>query len=103
MLATCNSGGSGNWNPALNKFFQHRNIIILPDYDDAGKSHAKLVASELQGIAESIKIIELPDLKPKEDPTDFFNKGGTIEQLMQCINQTSEVTEKIDKPQLFDA
>ena len=103
LLATCNSGGSGNWNPALNKFFQHRNIIILPDYDDAGKSHAKLVASELQGIAESIKIIELPDLKPKEDPTDFFNKGGTIEQLMQCINQTSEVTEKIDKPQLFDA
>ena len=45
----------------------------------------------------------MPDLKPKEDPTDFFNKGGTIEQLMQYINQTSEVTEKIDKPQLFDA
>jgi 5S rRNA maturation endonuclease (ribonuclease M5) len=102
LLATCNSGGAGNWNPALNKYFQGRDIVILPDFDSPGKQHGKTVASHLHSVAKSIKIIELPRLKEKEDPTDFFLNGGTVEELNQCVNSETEIVDKVEEPQVFE-
>ena len=102
LLATCNSGGAGNWSPALNKYFAGRKIIILPDNDDAGVKHSQLVASQLQSIADSIKIVPLP-VPDKGDPYDFFQQGGTVSDLKQKIKETPQITEIITEPQLFKA
>ena len=53
----------GNWNPALNKYFQGREIVILPDEDSPGKRHAQMIASHLHSVAKSIKIIELSEIE----------------------------------------
>jgi hypothetical protein len=46
------------------------------------------VAGKLHGIAESIRIVELPGLngRPVKDAADFLAAGGTSEQLAQLID-----------------
>ena len=72
LVATCNSGGSGNWKPEISAYLRDRDCIILPDNDAAGKKHGRDVFESLQNIAKSVKIIQLPGLKEKEDPYDWL-------------------------------
>jgi len=52
--------------------------------------------------AKSIKIINLPGLKLKEDIVDWVGNGGTLEELIALVNATDETfVEKValqDKP-----
>jgi putative DNA primase/helicase len=77
VLATCNAGGAGKWTAAHAEFLRGRNVIVLPDNDDSGRKHAEQVARSLQGIAASVRIMELPGLPPKGDVSDWLVRGGT--------------------------
>ncbi|HPJ68342.1 MAG TPA: AAA family ATPase [Desulfobacteraceae bacterium] len=77
LCATTNSNGAGNWRKELNQYFEGKNIVILPDNDQAGKNHAEDVARNLANYAKTIKIVNLPDLPPKGDASDFIEKGST--------------------------
>ncbi len=90
ITATCNPMGAGKWRPEYNQYFKGKKIAIIPDNDEPGKNHALQVAKNLKGIAESVKIIDLPDLKDKEDITDFLKSGGTKEKLIEIIEATPE-------------
>ena len=46
--ATCNAGGANKWPDGLNEYFEGKEVIILPDNDEAGKNHAKLVRRKLK-------------------------------------------------------
>ncbi len=65
LVATCNPGGSGKWLPSYNVHFKEKRVIILPDNDEPGRSHALDVAQHLYGVAATIKVIELPGLPIK--------------------------------------
>lgn len=88
MVATCNSGGAGNWQKEINEPLRGRRIIIIADHDDPGRKHAKEVAKMLAGIAENIKIIEFENLPEGGDVSDFFSNGGTIEKLKVLVSKT---------------
>jgi hypothetical protein len=88
VLATCNAGGAGKWTAEHAAFLQGRHVIILPDNDDAGRNHAEQVAHSLHGIAESVRIVELPDLPAKGDVSDWIAAGGTKEKLKQLAEAT---------------
>jgi putative DNA primase/helicase len=90
LVASCNSMGAGKWKQEYNGYFQGKEIIVLPDNDDQGKQHAINVIDNLKGIASSVHIVELPDLKEKEDITDWFNQGGTKEQLLDIISEKNQ-------------
>lgn len=47
LVATTNVGGAGKWNRKLKKYFAGRQVIIIPDNDQAGRNHAKKVRKEL--------------------------------------------------------
>ncbi|MGV8981874.1 hypothetical protein [Clostridium sp.] len=66
------------------------NIVILPDNDESGKAYAKDVLNAIKNEAKSIKIIELPGLKLKEDIVDWIGNGGTLEQLITLVNAQEE-------------
>jgi predicted P-loop ATPase len=85
--ATCNSGGAGNWPSEISKWFKDHEVIILPDNDDAGLIHARDVAQKLNGIAKRIRILELPGLPHKGDISDWFDAGGTSEELYKLAEQ----------------
>ena len=46
-----------------------------------------IVAASLQGIAASVRVLELTDLPPKGDIEDWAAKGGTVEQLYDLIER----------------
>ncbi|MDA9251742.1 AAA family ATPase [Alphaproteobacteria bacterium] len=91
LLATTNSGGAGNWKPILNHHFQGRDVVIIPDNDAAGRMHAQLVAQNLFGIANSLKILELPGLPEKGDVFDWLANGNESQDLIGLADQASIV------------
>lgn len=94
FVATCNSGGAGKWAESLNKYFEGRNVAILPDNDQAGEKHTKTVLANLQDVATRIKVINLP-VQDKGDVTDWLNQGNDAQALRQLIKQSEAVTEKV--------
>ena len=88
FLATTNSEGTGKWRSEWSPYFERRLIVIIPDNDAPGRSHAGGVASMLQA-AYSVKILHLPDLPPKGDVSDWFDAGHTRDELMEIIDTTA--------------
>jgi hypothetical protein len=83
--ATCNAMGAGKWRSAHSEFLRGAAVVILPDNDQQGHDHADMVGASLQGIAKSVRILELPGLGPKQDIIDWSKQGGTVEQLHDLI------------------
>ncbi|MBA4389104.1 MAG: hypothetical protein C0404_14120 [Verrucomicrobia bacterium] len=92
LLATTNSGGAGKWKPSHSESLRGRDVVIIPDNDKAGREHAVLVAHELQGIAASVKIVELPNLPPKGDISDWLDAGHTIAELQALVERVAPVS-----------
>lgn len=92
VLATCNSGGAGKWTAAHAEFLRGRRVFILPDNDEPGRKHARSVAASLQGIAESVRIVELPGLPAKGDVSDWIAAGGKKEELTRLAEASPEWT-----------
>lgn len=82
LLASCNSGGAKKWQPQLNEYFRGRKLIVVPDNDEPGRNHAKVLIEQLQDIAAEIRILELPNLPEKGDISDWIKAGGTRENLV---------------------
>ena len=97
LVATTNRGGGGNWKADINSYFQDRDVVILPDNDAVGRDHAQSVASHLCNIANSIKIVNLPGLKPKGDVSDFMNglKGSDERKKMRLLSIVASTAEWI--------
>lgn len=87
VVATCNSGGAGNFKPELAPYFKGKDITVLLDNDPPGREHVLKVAALLAPVAKSVKIVELPGLPAKGDVTDFVNKGGTLEQIRELYRK----------------
>ncbi len=83
--ATCNAQGAKKWRTEHAKFLRGADVVILPDNDEPGREHGEVVAASLQGLAASIRVLELPDLPPKGDVIDWATNGGTVEQLHDLI------------------
>lgn len=82
FVATCNAGGANKWPSELSPHFQGATVYILPDNDDAGRTHAEKVAAALNGYAESIHIVTLPDLPRGGDVSDWLDFGGDATGLV---------------------
>lgn len=85
--ATTNSGGSGNWDSRLNTWFEGRDVVVLPDNDEAGEKHLNKVITELTGIARSISVCRLPGLSDSEDVVDWLDKGNSPDQLLDLLDR----------------
>lgn len=90
LVATCNAGGAGKWSDKLAASFDNAHVVILPDNDQPGSAHAVRVAESLRQVAESIRVVELPDLPAKGDVSDWLRQGGTVEALNTLIDQTPD-------------
>jgi hypothetical protein len=90
LQATCNAGGAGKWTDDHAEFLRGRRVIILYDNDDAGHNHAQRVAHTLNGVAESVRVVELTGLPDKGDVTDWIAAGGTKTELTQLAEAAPE-------------
>lgn len=87
ITATTCSGGAGKWRPEYSEALRGRVAIIIPDNDEPGREHAQQVARSLYGVAKTVKIVELPDLPPGGDVSDWLDAGGSAAELTQRAHE----------------
>ena len=87
--ATTNPFGAGKWKDEYSEFLRDRDVIILPDNDDVGRDHAEKVRRSLEGVARSVRILELPGLDVGEDISDWFVKGHDPNELKRLLASRS--------------
>lgn len=99
LVATTTSGGALNWDktPGAAEALRGRQVIVLPDNDPPneqrptesyrGQRHAVMVARDLEGIAASVRVLELPGLPSRGDVADWLAAGGTREELVQMATR----------------
>ncbi|MDP2815519.1 MAG: AAA family ATPase [Rectinemataceae bacterium] len=90
LTATCNPMGAGKWHAEWSKFFEGKEIAILPDLDEPGRKHAIDVGKKLFGHALRIKIFELPQEKGGKDVSDWLSRGGTKDDLLKLVKEAKE-------------
>ena len=90
IAATCNACGAGKWDARHAAYLKDADAIIVPDNDDAGRSHAEDVAVSLQGIAKRVRVLVLPGLPTKGDLSDWIDAGGTAEQIWALAEKAPE-------------
>jgi len=91
FLAVTGTAGAGTFKPEWKKYFKGRNVVIVYDMDPGGRLGAENVARALQGIASSIKNIELPveGTKDDKDISDYFLKhGANAKDLKKLIKES---------------
>jgi Protein of unknown function (DUF3631) len=85
LIATTNCMGARKFRSHHAKILAGRDVVILPDNDDAGRDHARLVARELRGVGTRPRIVELPGLPEKGDVMEWLAAGGTREKLLELV------------------
>jgi|DEB0MinimDraft_10_1074344.scaffolds.fasta_scaffold05308_6 hypothetical protein len=63
-------------------------VVLIPDNDESGQSHMQMIGEKLLPVARSIRLLQLPDLGEKEDLSDWFQKGGTNEDLEKLVDES---------------
>jgi len=102
ITATCCPMGAGKWWPNVNKYFEGKHVIAIPDNDIPGQDHAERVYRELSPVAQSIKIIQLPELPEKGDVSDWLESGGQMDDLIALVNQSPEKKQYDDEVSLLN-
>jgi putative DNA primase/helicase len=116
FIATCNFGGAGNWKDedsrCVVEHLQGRQVVIIPDEDEAGRRHTRKVAYSLKSADPKVivKTLTIPDLvkistnlKPNvkiKDISDYFDAGGDAETLKRAVQQYAKefITKNDPKP-----
>jgi len=86
--ATCNIGGAGKWRDEYSEVLRGKCIIIWPDQDAIGLSHADQVAKSLWGRAKEIKIVN--PLQGK-DVSAWIESGATKDDLITLVQKTASL------------
>lgn len=71
------TGANSKWDDTYNQYLENKNIIILPDNDNAGLKYAKMLKENLP----FAKVILLNDLAEKEDIFDWLQKGHQMAEI----------------------
>lgn len=92
LVATCNSGGAGQFKAVLVPHFAGKNVVIIPDNDDTGRKHAESVAALLEPVAASVRVIHLPGLPEKGDVSDYLASGKGEADIRALVRATEPWT-----------
>jgi hypothetical protein len=98
FVATCNAMGAGKWVKRYNEQLRDANVVILPDNDQPGHDHAAHVARQLVGVAQTVRVVELPGLAEKGDVSDWFAAGHTADELKELVRACPEWTAPAESP-----
>lgn len=84
--ATTSPNGADDWRPEYSQWLRGADVVVIPDHDKAGQRHAKAVESALDGVANSVVVVDLPGLDDGEDVSDWFARGGTKDDLLRLVS-----------------
>jgi putative DNA primase/helicase len=85
LPATCNPMGAGKWRDEYSESLRGKTVVILRDNDQPGLIHAEKVASRIFEVAQEVVVVDLPNLPEKGDVSDYFQNGGTVDELIDLV------------------
>lgn len=86
LVATTNSGGGKFWQRDFNAEFEGKDVVVIPDNDEVGESHAASLVAQLRPIAKSVKCVKVSALH-KGDVTDYMEReGGSLASLLEMVD-----------------
>jgi 5S rRNA maturation endonuclease (ribonuclease M5) len=77
LVATCNSGGAGQWRAEFAQALRGADVVIVPDGDEQGERHAAQVAATLR----APRVLRLG----AKDVSEWFANGGTVEVFAELV------------------
>lgn len=83
--ATTNPMGAGKWRETMSGVLTNADVVILPDNDEPGHSHAEQVAASVASVGATVTVVTLPALPPKGDVSDWLDQGHDIDELETLI------------------
>jgi hypothetical protein len=98
LVATTAPEGAEKWRNEFAAYFIDRRVVILPDNDEPGRRHAEQVARSLAGIADEVRIVQLPGLLQSGDVSDWLAAGGTVPALKRLVRDAPVWSEPADEP-----
>jgi len=90
VAATTSPMGAGKWRREYNRYFKDAKVVIIPDNDEPGSSHANLVYQNIKDVAYSVKILNL-DVREKGDVSDWLEARKGITELYSLVANTQTV------------
>lgn len=75
ICGTCCIGGAKSWKKCLSEFLKGKDVIVMPDNDEAGEGYLADVARSTAHLAKSFKVCRLPGLPPSGDVVDWLAQG----------------------------
>lgn len=100
------NGAGSSWLKSYTEYFKGRDVVIIPDNDEAGKTLAQTCIDNIFGKAKSIRVVELrdiwQDIPEKADVTDYIENGGTVTELIELVRRTPERKTRFDYSQFKD-
>ncbi|KHO62699.1 Toprim domain/AAA domain [Thermoanaerobacter sp. YS13] len=101
LTATTNPFGAGKWLDDFTKQLTGaKEVVIIPDMDEAGRKHAEKVKESLEKHNIPERIVELPNLGEGEDIADWLSREGSRDRLLELI-ESSQETQKRPVVQVF--
>ncbi len=83
---TLDTGANSVWQDNYDVYFNDKEIIVIPDNDEAGLKYAEKILNHIS----TANVLILPNLKEKEDVYDWIKSGHTIQELNDLPQLTKD-------------
>ena len=86
LPATCNAGGAGQWRAAHSEQLKAagvRRVLVIPDADEAGRTHGQAVARACAGAGLRVKVAALPE--GVKDVSAYLDAGCGRDELVGLV------------------
>jgi len=79
--------GAGKWHDSYSTYFAGKQVVIIPDNDEAGEKHAQEVARTSWKYTHNIRVIHLPGIPEKGDVSDWL-AAHSVDELPGIVKAT---------------
>jgi len=92
------SGSTSSWRAEFRSHYIGADVVIVPDNDKPGRKYAEAVAQDIAPVANSVRIVHLPDLREAEDLTDWLDAGHDTEEFFAAVESTQAYAPEQEEP-----
>jgi 5S rRNA maturation endonuclease (ribonuclease M5) len=99
VATTASEGAAAKWDTALTPHFKDRHVVVLPDADVPGRAHARKVAEAINGVAASVRVLDLyPDRNDGSDVSDWIADDTAGAKLAKLAKEAPLWEPDAEKP-----
>ncbi len=93
-------GCESQWLPQYTEILKGGHVVVMPDTDTPGLKKGYQIANALYKHVKSLKLVELEGAK---DISDWLSNGGTVEGLLEMVDETPEYAPESEKPPVISS